>query len=173
MDAAYQDYMRDLIILLELQEKDGEELDDSSPQLRSVIRNAVRMFYYWVNYAPLTRGSSATGYATLYASVLAAKRSFANRVPEGMQLDWEAMLVTSLDDFIKIVEDFVYRTVPAKVPSKYLDTKDWDPEFDCFEDNDNDSCNDHEHCKLQVKNIFRSYRTQTKAINWNNHILNS
>jgi hypothetical protein len=32
----------------------------------AVTKYALELFYYWVNYAPLTRGTSATGYAVLY-----------------------------------------------------------------------------------------------------------
>ena len=123
------------------------------------------MFYYWVNYAPITRGSSATGYAGLYAGLLAAGRSFAHRVAEGIQLDWEAMLSPTLDDFIGKISSWIFETVPAKVPAKYLDVQTWDRNSDCLKGD----CS--ANCKVQVKYVLRTYRTQMKAMNYRNEVV--
>lgn len=36
----------------------------------NVIRRSASLYYYWVNFAPLTRGTSATGYAILLGIIL-------------------------------------------------------------------------------------------------------
>ena len=38
--------------------------------LADITRTALECFYYWVNYAPITRGTSATGYAVLLGIIL-------------------------------------------------------------------------------------------------------
>ena len=56
---------------------------DEPPAAESaVIDAALDLFYYWVNFAPLSRGTSATGYAALYACVLAMGREIGNKVSE-------------------------------------------------------------------------------------------
>lgn len=45
-----------------------------------VTESALELFYYWVNFAPLSRGTSATGYAALYAIFLASGHEIVNRV---------------------------------------------------------------------------------------------
>jgi hypothetical protein len=54
-----------------------------------VIRCGLENFYYWVNFAPITRGTSATGYAALYSTVLAVDEELVGRIPYMKQLDWE------------------------------------------------------------------------------------
>ena len=50
------------------------------------------VFYYWVNFGPLTRGSAATGYAALFGMAAAAGLALRPCMPEGVQADWEAIL---------------------------------------------------------------------------------
>ena len=38
--------------------------------LTGVLKGALVLFYYWVNFAPITRGTSATGYAILLGVLL-------------------------------------------------------------------------------------------------------
>lgn len=54
-----------------------------------MIRCGLENFYYWVNFAPITRGTSATGYAALYSTVLAVDEELVGRIPYMRQLDWE------------------------------------------------------------------------------------
>ena len=55
----------------------------------AVIRCGLENFYYWVNFAPITRGTSATGYAALYSTILAVDEEVVDRIPHMKQLDWE------------------------------------------------------------------------------------
>ena len=36
-----------------------------------IVKLSLELFYYWVNFAPLTRGTSATGYASFMSFILA------------------------------------------------------------------------------------------------------
>ena len=78
-------------------EKKGEVED-------GVLRAALELFYFFVIFAPLSRGTAATAYAVLY-SVLAAvgvtpDTANGGGLPPGKQLDWEAILAPSLSAFL-------------------------------------------------------------------------
>ena len=62
-------------------------------------------FYIWVTFAPLTRGSAATGYAVLYALFLAADISIGTSPPSGVQADFEAFLEPRVEIFIKTIRE--------------------------------------------------------------------
>jgi hypothetical protein len=79
------------------------ESDISDSSIDSVLAAAMDLFYYWVNFAPIARGTSATGYASLYSSVLAAGHVFTEHVPANTQLDWEAILSTKPEQFAEKV----------------------------------------------------------------------
>jgi hypothetical protein len=96
--------------------KKGEE--DTA---ESVRRHALEFFYYWVNFAPISRGTSATGYSTLYACILALGDEFVGRVPPMKQLDWEAMFTPLPEDFVKRVSEWIRERRPASVPSELLE----------------------------------------------------
>eukprot|EP00596_Hydrurales_sp_CCMP1899_P002773 CAMPEP_0119045292 /NCGR_PEP_ID=MMETSP1177-20130426/38746_1 /TAXON_ID=2985 /ORGANISM="Ochromonas sp, Strain CCMP1899" /LENGTH=275 /DNA_ID=CAMNT_0007016819 /DNA_START=1 /DNA_END=828 /DNA_ORIENTATION=- len=68
---------------------------------QAVTRHALGLFYYWVNYAPLTRGTSATGYAILYSAILAIGEELTDKLPRNIQLDWEAMFTPHPNDFVE------------------------------------------------------------------------
>lgn len=105
-----------------------------------VLEHSLRMFYYWVNFAPLTRGTSATGYAAFLAGVLAMGLDIQNRLPKSVQLDWEALFSTTPDEFISRVTPWVNQFGPSKIP------KEWIQPGVGFN-------NDH-----AVENVFRSLR---------------
>lgn len=64
-----------------------------------VIDAALRLTFYWFNFMPLTRGSAAVGWAMLMALLLACDIEVCEPPPEGVCLDWEAILTPRLDDF--------------------------------------------------------------------------
>jgi len=68
--------------------------------LISLKRESLRLFYYWVNFAPLTRGSAMCGYAALMAVILASNRTISSPIPTGKQLDWDAIFTSSPEEFI-------------------------------------------------------------------------
>ena len=61
------------------------------------------VFYYWVTWAPLTRGSAATGYVFLYGLLLASNVVVRNGPPVDFQADWEAILRSSCTEFVEHV----------------------------------------------------------------------
>jgi hypothetical protein len=60
-------------------------------------------FYLWVTFAPLTRGSAAIGYASLFALFLAADMPLKSSPPERVQADFEAFLEPRAKNFIRII----------------------------------------------------------------------
>merc|ERR1712130_431647 len=60
---------------------------------------ALTFFYFWVNYGPLSRGTAACGLVILNALLIATGYIIISPIP-GMQIDWEAILVSSHADFI-------------------------------------------------------------------------
>ena len=48
------------------------------------------MFYIWVNWTPVSRGTSIIGYILLSGAMLAVGHEFASSIPKDIQLDWEA-----------------------------------------------------------------------------------
>lgn len=72
-----------------------------------VLRKALELFYLWVNFAPLSRGSAACGYAALESAVLAINHMFRRPLPRAVQLDWEAIFTPHCEDFIARVIDWL------------------------------------------------------------------
>eukprot|EP00941_MAST-03F_sp_MAST-3F-sp1_P000691 g691.t1 len=71
-------------------------------------KDCLAFFYFWVNAGPLTRGSAATGYCALFALFEAAGFRLKDQMPENVQLDWEAILSTSVDEFVENVKTWLY-----------------------------------------------------------------
>jgi hypothetical protein len=90
--------------------------DADAPIDAEILTAAMDLFYFWVNFAPISRGTSATGYACLYAVMLAAgyEHTEASRVPPMTQLDWEAILATNSNTFADRVKHFLSKFAPVK-----------------------------------------------------------
>jgi tetratricopeptide (TPR) repeat protein len=65
----------------------------------SLFKEALKWFYVWVIFAPLSRGSAVCGYACMHSILLAGGFSLTRGLPTGLQLDWEAILAPSLEIF--------------------------------------------------------------------------
>jgi len=50
-----------------------------------IIESCLLVFYYWVSWAPLTRGSAATGYVFLYSLLLACGLTVQTSPPKNVQ----------------------------------------------------------------------------------------
>jgi hypothetical protein len=73
-----------------------------------VLRESLRLFYYWVNFAPLTRGSAMCGYAAVLAVIIASNKTITSLIPPGKQLDWEAIFTSTPSEFIKKFEKEIH-----------------------------------------------------------------
>lgn len=78
---------------------------DSLENVREAI---LRMTYYWYNFMPLSRGSAAVGFVVMLGLLLAANMEFTGSIPEGLQVDWEAILNFDPNPFISSVKQWLY-----------------------------------------------------------------
>lgn len=108
------------------------ELDPSSgsnactPAPRSVdegVKICLEIFYYWVNFAPLSRGSAATGYSALIGCMASLGELPAAPLPRGVQIDWLGILSTSPAQFVSAVYPYVASRTPLQ---KALPAACWD-----------------------------------------------
>ncbi|KAI8019236.1 Suppressor of RPS4-RLD 1 [Camellia lanceoleosa] len=66
---------------------------------------------------PLSRGSAAVGFVVLLGLLLAANMEFTGSIPEGFQVDWEAILNSdpnSFVDSVKMIESILEHIVSSK-----------------------------------------------------------
>lgn len=68
------------------------------------------MFYYWVNFGPLSRGSAACGYVVLAGLMAAAGWRLVEPVPRGVQMDWEAILRPTPEAFMTKARPWLHRS---------------------------------------------------------------
>ena len=73
----------------------------TKPTAEKIVKLALELYYYWVNFAPLTRGTAFTGYSVLYAVILSQGYYVLTSLPKYRQLDWEAILLGSVEIFIQ------------------------------------------------------------------------
>eukprot|EP00943_MAST-04B_sp_MAST-4B-sp1_P007832 g7832.t1 len=84
----------------QMENKNRRRSKENEKEIGNLI---LTIFYLWVTFAPLTRGSAATGYAALYALFLAADMPIQNGPPCGVQADFEAFLEPKVDIFIEVI----------------------------------------------------------------------
>ncbi|KAL5706920.1 Suppressor of RPS4-RLD 1 [Ranunculus cassubicifolius] len=73
------------------------------------VRNGIlKMTYYWYNFMPLSRGTAIVGYTVLLGLFLAANMEITQNIPQGLQVDWEAILTSDLTSFIESIKIWMY-----------------------------------------------------------------
>lgn len=77
----------------------------------NIIQWSYYLFFYYVVFAPLTRGTAATGYIVLYSVLFANGILLKDPMKEGVQLDWEAIFGEKPDIFYKIVTVYLYNII--------------------------------------------------------------
>lgn len=73
-----------------------------------LVRWVLLLYFYWVNMAPLSRGSAAVGLGGLVSHCLACGISPRLPLPYGRQLDWEAILTRRPQDFLHLVAPLLF-----------------------------------------------------------------
>eukprot|EP01023_Acetabularia_acetabulum_P065506 TRINITY_DN8686_c1_g1_i1.p1 TRINITY_DN8686_c1_g1~~TRINITY_DN8686_c1_g1_i1.p1 ORF type:complete len:166 (+),score=28.76 TRINITY_DN8686_c1_g1_i1:289-786(+) len=96
-----------IIIIIIITQKLKFVLPSESDDKMQATRSILRFVYYWYNFMPLARGSAACGYASLLGMFMALDMPISTQVPEGVQVDWEAILATSPEQFIGAVESWL------------------------------------------------------------------
>lgn len=90
--------------------------------LENVRDSILRMTYYWYNFMPLSRGSAAVGFVALLGLLLAANMEFTGSIPQGLQVDWEAILNLDPNSFVDSVKSWLYPSL--KVTTSWKDYPD-------------------------------------------------
>ena len=98
----------------------GSNIDEL---LVKIKKNALELFYLWVIFAPLTRGTATCGYIALLASLQTVGLTL-NRsgLPRNIQLDWEAIFSSTFDEFYGRVSGW-FQVVCSVVPLQETETK--------------------------------------------------
>lgn len=90
--------------------------------LENVREAILRMTYYWYNFMPLSRGSAVVGFSVMLGLLLAANMEFTGSIPEGRQVDWDAILSLDPDSFMDSVKSWLYPSL--KVTTAWKDIPD-------------------------------------------------
>lgn len=90
--------------------------------LENVREAILRMTYYWYNFMPLSRGSAVVGFTVMLGLLLAANMEFTGNIPEGVQVDWDAILSLDPNSFMESVTSWLYPSL--KVTSTWKDIPD-------------------------------------------------
>lgn len=57
---------------------------------------------------PLSRGSAAVGFVVMLGLLLAANMEFTGTIPQGLQVDWEAILNLDPNSFVDSIKSWLY-----------------------------------------------------------------
>jgi len=117
MDFAFHNFISALQTVLKGDGKDKQASD-------AAFDRGLEIFFYWVNYAPLSRGTSATGYAALMACVVAMGEQILSPVPKGKQLDWEGILTPEPQVFVDRVRGWLSDRGSSSFSKQWLDSED-------------------------------------------------
>lgn len=71
---------------------------------------------------PLSRGSAVVGYVVLLGLFLAANMEVTASIPQGIQVDWEAILSPDPDMFVDSIKSWLYPSL--KIKSSWKDYPD-------------------------------------------------
>ncbi|CAA0841016.1 Suppressor of RPS4-RLD 1 [Striga hermonthica] len=87
----------------------GENYGSTDFDVLENVRDAIlRMTYYWYNYMPLSCGNPVVGFTVLLGLCLAANMEFTGSIPEGVQVNWEAILESDPKSYISSVKSWLY-----------------------------------------------------------------
>ncbi|PWA98797.1 hypothetical protein CTI12_AA008460 [Artemisia annua] len=78
--------------------------------------------HFRYNFMPLSRGSAVVGFSVMLGLLLAANMEFTGNIPEGRQVDWDAILSLDPDSFMDSVKSWLYPSL--KVTTAWKDIPD-------------------------------------------------
>ncbi|KAG6729060.1 hypothetical protein I3842_01G007800 [Carya illinoinensis] len=102
----------------------GENYGSTDFNVLGNVRDAIlRMTYYCIvfryNFMPLSRGSAVLGFVVMLGLLLAANMEFTGKIPQGLQVDWEAILNSDPNSFVDSVKSWLYPSL--KVTTSWKD----------------------------------------------------
>ncbi|KAH9663843.1 Suppressor of RPS4-RLD 1 [Citrus sinensis] len=97
----------------------GETYGSTDFNVLENVREAIlKMTYYWYNFMPLSRGSAVVGFVVLVGLFLAANMEFSGHIPQGLQVDWEAILNSDPHFFLDSVKSWLYPSLKTSTSWK-------------------------------------------------------
>ena len=90
-----------------------ENFECGNSDISEGVKICLEIFYYWVNFAPLSRGSAATGYSVLVGCIASLGEVPVSPLPHGVQIDWLGMLSSSPQEFVQEAYPYVSERVPV------------------------------------------------------------
>ncbi|XP_021809550.1 suppressor of RPS4-RLD 1 [Prunus avium] len=92
----------------------GENYGSTDSSVLENVRDAIlRMTYYWYNFMPLSRGSAVVGFVVMLGLLLAANMEFTGSIPQGLQVDWDAILNFDPNSFVDSTKSWLYPSLKA------------------------------------------------------------
>ncbi|KAI5065864.1 hypothetical protein GOP47_0018488 [Adiantum capillus-veneris] len=89
-----------------------EASGSTDAKLLGKVQNCIlKLTYYWYNFMPLARGTAAVGYITLLGLFLAVGMEITASIPEGVQVDWEAILSPNVSLFTEAISKWLYPSI--------------------------------------------------------------
>ncbi len=85
---------------------------DAGPD--EICHIALEIFYLWVTFAPLSRGTAVCGYAALAAILGSCGYIVSSSLPPKIQLDWEAIFAVDCAEFIATTKSYISIKVNEK-----------------------------------------------------------
>ncbi|KAK7834094.1 suppressor of rps4-rld 1 [Quercus suber] len=86
----------------------GEAYGSTDFNVLENVRDAIlRMTYYWYNFMPLSRGSAVVGFVVMLGLLLAANMECIGNIPQGVQVDWDAILNFDPNSFVDSVKSWL------------------------------------------------------------------
>lgn len=72
------------------------------------VKKSNNDFSFRYNFMPLSRGTAVVGFVVLLGLLLAANMVFSGNIPQGLQIDWEAILNFDPNSFVDSVKSWLY-----------------------------------------------------------------
>ncbi|XP_023652980.1 tetratricopeptide repeat protein 13 isoform X2 [Paramormyrops kingsleyae] len=73
----------------------------------AVCNLILSLVYYFCNLMPLSRGSSVVAYSVVMGALMASGKEVIGKIPKGKLLDFEAMTISSPDNFTKTAKNWM------------------------------------------------------------------
>jgi tetratricopeptide (TPR) repeat protein len=72
-------------------------------------------YYYWTCFAPISRGTAAVGFIALKGLFIQIGIELDFQLPENKQIDWEAILRSNVNDFVKYTNQWLLDSNKNKI----------------------------------------------------------
>ena len=78
-----------------------------------ILKDILVLVFYWYNFMPLVRGTALCGLVAIHGLLLATGFEVKGKIPDCLQIDWEAVLSKNPDLFITSINRWLVENVVA------------------------------------------------------------